>query len=367
MKLFSLAADLTITDIQWQVYPIGFLLLLLWLLTIFGNLLIIYVIIRENTLHTSTYYYIVSLAFSDFLVGLIVMPFAFIFGMTYDEYWLFPRHLKFLCDFWHSMNIFACTASIFSVCTIGLDRYMVITKPIEYRNVFLSKKWFYVLLNIWISSAIIAFPAVTLFGTVQETSQQSLNQTLSTSIISLKECQFPDNPSYVLFMSIFSFYLPLTIMIYVYIKVYVAAREQVIALHSGYKRHNRNKCAKSQRLSLDFVIVRIHHGKYRDPTMKNENIHSNISRKTFSKDQKAATTIGLIMGTFVFCWLPCFGYLLLSGVFSIRLKNERNHELLLKIFSWLGYTNSALDVLIYVFTSKELQMTFSKLFVSRRS
>ncbi|UJR19076.1 hypothetical protein I4U23_022207 [Adineta vaga] len=322
-------------NIQWQVYAIGFVLLLLCLLTILGNLLIIYVIIRENTLHTSTYYYIASLAFADLLVGLIVMPIAFVFGMINDKYWLFLEHLKFLCNYWHSMSIFICTASIFALCTIGLDRYMAITKPIEYPNLFISKKCFYILFNIWISSAIIAFPAVNLFGTIEDISQQSLNQTILTSSISFKECEFPTNPYYILFTSILSFYLPFIVMIYVYIKVYLAAKKQTIALHS----------------------VRIHQGKYQNPMIKNKN---------FSKDQKATKFIGLIMGTFVFCWLPCFGYLLLSGVFSIRLKDEHDHELLFRIFSWLGYTNSALDVLVYISTSKELQTTLLKLFVSRR-
>jgi dopamine D1-like receptor len=171
MELFSLTSNTTITDIQWQAYPVGFFLLLLCLLTILGNILIIYVVIRESTLHTPTYYYIASLAFADLFVGLIAMPFAFIFEMTDDEYWLFPRHLRFLCDFWHSMDIFASTASIFGLSAIGLDRYMAITKPIEYPNLFISKRWYYMLSLIWICSAVISFPAVVHFGTEQVTSR----------------------------------------------------------------------------------------------------------------------------------------------------------------------------------------------------
>ena len=167
MELFSLTTNITITDIQWQAYPISFFLLLLCIITVLGNILVIYAIIRRHTLHTSTHYYIGSLAFSDLLVGLIVMPFAFIFGMTDDEYWLFSRNLTFLCDYWHSMDIFATTASIFSLCAIGLDRYNAIVKPIEYPNSFVSKKWYYVLPIIWMCSAIVSFPPGIYFGTTQ--------------------------------------------------------------------------------------------------------------------------------------------------------------------------------------------------------
>ncbi|UJR34846.1 hypothetical protein I4U23_027627 [Adineta vaga] len=415
MELFSLTTNVTITDIQWQAYPVAFFSLLLCLLTVLGNILIICAIICKSTLHTSTYYYIGSLAFADLLVGLIVMPLAFIFEMTDDEYWLFRRHLTFLCDYWHSMDVFASTASIFGLCTIGLDRYIAITKPMKYSNSFLSKKWYYVLPMIWICSAIISFPPVLYFGTRQTITRQSMifNETITGGIF--KECDFPNNPYYILFISIVSFYLPLIVMIYVYIQVYLAARKQASALYSGYKHHHhRIKSPKSfipkfrfkqtsvenqsttnkdniptheistnllenHRLSPELITLRIHHGKYQNPNVELLNISRKKSLhrikrkhnetetfwKKFSKNEKAAKFIGIIMGVFVFCWLPYFVYFLLSGVFLIRLKDEQNHELLFKIFSWLGYTNSALDVLVYVSTSKELRTTFIQLFIQR--
>lgn len=165
MELFSLTRNTTVTDIKWQAYPIGLLLLLLCLFTILGNLFIMYVIIRDRVFHASKYYYIVSLASADLLVGLITMPLAFIFEMTDDEYWLFPQHLRILCDFWHGLDMFASTASIFGLCAIGMDRYAAITRPIEYPNTFMSKRWYYILSFIWVSSAIISFPPVIYFGT----------------------------------------------------------------------------------------------------------------------------------------------------------------------------------------------------------
>lgn len=165
MELFSLTTNTTITDIRWQAYPISIMLLFLCLFTIIGNLFIIYVIVRDKTLHTSKYYYVVSLAFADLLVGLITMPLAFLFEMTDDEYWLFPQHLRILCDFWHGLDMFASTASIFGLCAIGMDRYIAITRPMGYLNTFISKRSFYVLSFIWISSAVISFPPVIYFGT----------------------------------------------------------------------------------------------------------------------------------------------------------------------------------------------------------
>ncbi|CAF3014724.1 unnamed protein product [Rotaria sp. Silwood2] len=171
MELFSLTTNKTVTDIKWQAYPIGFFLLLLCLFTIIGNLLVLYVIIRQYTLHTSKYYYIASLTFADLLVGLIGMPFAFIFEMTDDEHWLFPRHLSFLCDFFYSMDAFGTTASIFGLSAIGIDRYVAITRPLEYPNSFISKRWYYVLSCIWVFSAVISVPPVIFIGREQVSSR----------------------------------------------------------------------------------------------------------------------------------------------------------------------------------------------------
>jgi hypothetical protein len=207
-------------------------------------------------------------------------------------------------------------------------------------------------------------------------------------------------------------------MIYVYIQVYSAAKKQVQAFRSGYKHHhlvqssrsfipkfsfkeisrvkrpkmktrieisNKNTpkkstiLLKSRRPSSKLITLRIHYGKYQNSSIESLNCNNQHNKKYDNKirrknaptnkfwrkiceDQKAATFIGIVMGVFVICWLPYFVYSILSGVFHFRLKDQRNHQLLFKIFSWLAYTNSALDVLIYTFTSKELRTTLFKLF-----
>ncbi|CAF3838760.1 unnamed protein product [Rotaria sp. Silwood1] len=245
----------------------------------------------------------------------------------------------------------------------------------------------------------------------------TLNETIIKPVLTLYECNVPTHPYYVLFISITSFYLPLIIMIYVYIKMYLAAKKQAFALRSGYKCQyamqseksfftnvslrqmfsgkkskskeradisNKNVNEKSEMLLQtrrppdEVLTLRIHHGKYKNPSIeefnqnngqykksvnryqrKNEQIKNSWQR--ISINRKAGKFVGIIMGVFVICWLPYHVYFLLSGVWNLRLKDEENHELIFNIFSWLGYTNSALDVVIYSLTSKEITTAFRKL------
>lgn len=167
MEHLSSATNMTTTGLRWFEYPVGLFLFSLCLFTILGNTLTISVIIGQPTLHTPKYYYIASLALADLVVGLVVMPLAFILTVIDEEYWSFSRHLRFLCDFWHAVDIFASTASILGLCVVGIDRYVAIKKPIQYSTSFIAKQWCLTVAFIWICSALTSFPAIIYWGTKQ--------------------------------------------------------------------------------------------------------------------------------------------------------------------------------------------------------
>ena len=88
------------------------------LITILGNTLIIAAVATTRRLRTVTNYFVVSLAVSDLLVGLLVMPFAVVREIT-NGLWLFGR---IACELWVSLDVMLCTASILNLCCISLDR-----------------------------------------------------------------------------------------------------------------------------------------------------------------------------------------------------------------------------------------------------
>lgn len=109
-----------------------------------------------------TGYLIVSLAFADLIVGLVVMPLNSLFEMSkhvwlLGEFYRFSIQIKFLgltvCDIFHAMDILASTSSIWNLCVISLDRYMAGQDPIGYRDKVSKRRITIAIICVWVLSA----------------------------------------------------------------------------------------------------------------------------------------------------------------------------------------------------------------------
>lgn len=74
--------------------------------------------------------------------------------------------------------------------------------------------------------------------------------------------------------------------------------------------------------------------------------------KRLSLEIKAAKTVAIVTGCFIFCWL---GFSILYG-FSIE-----TNEVVWSVVFWLGYLNSALNPVIYTVFNREFRTCFKRL------
>ncbi|XP_034081514.1 dopamine receptor D2a [Gymnodraco acuticeps] len=183
------------------------LLTLLIFVIVFGNVLVCIAVSREKALQTTTNYLIVSLAVADLLVATLVMPWVVYLEVVGE--WRFS---KIHCDIFVTLDVMMCTASIFNLCAISIDRYTAVAMPMLYNTRYSSRRRVTVMISVvWVLSFAISCPL--LFG---------LNNTATRDE---SQCVIA-NPAFVVYSSIVSFYVPFIITLLVYVQIYVVLRKR---------------------------------------------------------------------------------------------------------------------------------------------
>ncbi|XP_028306459.1 alpha-1D adrenergic receptor isoform X1 [Gouania willdenowi] len=321
-----------------QVVGVGIVLSVFILVAIVGNILVILSVICNKQLQTVTNFFIVNLAMADLLLSIIVLPFSA--SLEVLGCWVFGR---VFCNIWAAVDVLCCTASILSLCIISIDRYIGVKHCLKYPSIMTERRAVAILVLVWVSSTVISVGP--LLGWKEP-------PPVDESI-----CRITEEPGYALFSSLFSFYLPLMVILIMYFRVYVVARRTTKSLEAGVKRE-RNKSME--------VVLRIHCRSVPEDAhsvssknSKNHPFRSSLSVRLmkFSREKKAAKTLAIVVGMFILCWLPFF-FFLPMGSFFPALKPS---ETVFKIVFWLGYFNSCINPMIYPCSSKEFQRAFTRL------
>lgn len=106
-----------------------------------------------------------------------------------------------------------------------------------------------------------------------------------------------------------------------------------------------NKAGSSSQEQQHVVVPRVN--KPRDP----EREKRRIARK---KEKRATLILGLIMGSFIACWLPFFFMYILRLAYDIP-------GIAFSTAFWLGYMNSALNPVIYTIFNKDFRRAFRRI------
>ncbi|XP_042898808.1 octopamine receptor beta-2R [Parasteatoda tepidariorum] len=341
----SMPEDSEVPDLEWDDILIIILkscvLCLIMFAAVFGNLLIIISVYRHHKLRIITNYFIVSLACADTLVALFAMTFNAIHTITGK--WMFGQ---ILCDFWNSCDVLFSTASILHLCCISLDRYYAIVKPFDYPNRMTSRNVSIMLVIVWVVSSLISFIPIFLgwYTTDEHLEFRSLRPDV---------CEFVVNKPYAVVSSCVSFWVPSLIMVGAYIRIFCEATKQekmicaskITAAIPQYPRNSTDTTAQ----------MVVHAPQHRNSHVDDE--HSTPVKRNYSKmkrEHKAAKTLGIIMGCFIFCWLPFFiWYDTVSLCDSCECP-----DIIVQILFWVGYFNSSLNPVIYAYFNRDFRDAF---------
>ncbi|XP_050982223.1 substance-K receptor isoform X2 [Labeo rohita] len=136
---------------DWQVALWAIAYSLIVIVSIIGNVTVIWIILAHKRMRTVTNYFIVNLAFSDASMATFNTVFNFVYALHND--WYFGLGY---CKFQNFFPITAMFSSIYSMAAIAVDRYMAIIHPLKPR---LSSTTTKVLIGIiWTVAFSLAFP-----------------------------------------------------------------------------------------------------------------------------------------------------------------------------------------------------------------
>ncbi|KAJ8417095.1 hypothetical protein AAFF_G00283220 [Aldrovandia affinis] len=350
--------------------------ILLIVVIICGNLLVCLSVYTEKALKTTTNYFIVSLAVADLLLAVLVLP-LFVYAEFQGGVWALNM---IICDGLMAMDVMLCTASIFNLCAISIDRFIAVSIPLNYNRKHVDQRQKLLLAATWISALAVASPVI--FG-INNVPQRDPSC-----------CKLEDN-NYVVYSSVCSFFIPCPIMLLLYCGMFRGLRRWEEARKAKLRNNNVRGRAKLQhavtlphltrpppsspppdiqRNPPDLKLEELAHFSRRDcpfpPGYKDCPIqtiaypdrryaHTPPIKKTAKingRERKAMKVLPVVVGVFLFCWTPFF------VVHTMRVLCESCDitPQQMSVVTWLGYVNSALNPIIYTVFNTEFRNFFQK-------
>lgn len=319
--------------------------------TIIGNVLVCVAVCLVRKLRRPCNYLLVSLAVSDLCVAVLVMPTALLYEVLGE--WKFG---EVFCDIWVSFDVLSCAASILNLCAISVDRYLAITKPLEYGVKRTPKRMMLNVAFVWLGAACISLPPLLILGNERGTPDKP-------------ECTVSQNFGYQIYATLGSFYIPLIVMLFVYYQIFRAARRIVNDEKRAQTRlENAINGGAGGQPVVSVAVPVVQQEKSLSPTgnvvvgaVAVASPHNKKLRFQLAKERKASTTLGIIMSAFTVCWLPFFILALVRPLFGV------NHHTLSSVFLWLGYANSLLNPIIYATLNRDFRKPFQEILYFRCS
>ncbi|KAI5694262.1 hypothetical protein M8J75_013763 [Diaphorina citri] len=305
---------------------IGVFLSLLIFLSIAGNILVCAAIYTDRGLRRIGNLFLASLAIADLFVAALVMSFALVNDLL--GYWMFGPQF---CDTWIAFDVMCSTSSILNLCAISLDRYIHIKDPLRYSRWVTRKVAVGTIACIWLLAALISFVPISL-GLHRPPVPVELYEG------ELPTCALDLTPTYAVVSSCISFYVPCIVMLGIYLRLYCYAQKHVKSIRAVTR-----PLPSSSSLPRPSPALHI----------------TTTSSPYHVSDHKAAITVGVIMGTFLLCWVPFFCVNIIAAFCKTCIPGYW-----FKILTWLGYSNSAFNPIIYSIYNKEFRDAFKRILIT---
>ena len=299
---------------------------LISILIIMGNTLVLLATWRDRSLHQPNKYFVACLAVADLLVGTFTGP-AIVYGLSVDYKSLRDISIHF-CRFMVWIDKLAIIASVFTLTFISFDRYLKISKPLQYRSRMTTSTSFKIIFIIWfISTALATYSATLDSGANGILINAQFNCRADNT--SSKEVALSISLSVILFLLI-------TVILTMYVRIFVVA-------------HKRQKMLRNGELG--------------------ETSSGQSQRSVLGQDLKIVRMLSIVAGVFCLCWLPRAIWNLLRNNYpnfldsNNRSTSHRYRRIIFQsLVRLLALFNSLCNPIIYACLDQTYREAFKRLF-----
>ncbi|XP_033843063.1 trace amine-associated receptor 13c-like [Periophthalmus magnuspinnatus] len=264
------------------------LLSLISLLTVTMNLLVIISIAHFRQLHSPTNLLILSLAVSDFLVGLLPIPLQILLTETC---WVMGSELCAL----YNITVFTITASaIGSIVLISIDRYLAICDPLHYNTKVTVNRVRFCVCACWLCA--LFYYSLILKDFLSDPDAHS--SCYGECVVVLNHVT--GNVDFV-----FTFISPITVIVVLYVRIFMVVVSQARSMQS-----------------------------------KVMTLHQTVTMSARKSELKAARTLGIVILVFIACLFPYY-------IPSFTGEDIVDSSLSTRLSVWIWFFNSCVNPFVY--------------------
>ena len=313
------------SDFLNQAFLAGKILLIFSsILIIIGNTSVLLATWRERSLHQPNKYFIACLAVADLLVGSFIGPVEVLRrNLDYKSRLDMSIHL---CRLMVWIDTLAVTASVYTLMFISFDRYLKISKPLQYTSRMTTSKSLKIIVSIWLIS--------TAFATYAATPDSGSKGFLAGGGFLCPDFYSGTDSKlkgYATFLYMSVIFVPAIVILIMYARIFVVA-------------HKRQRMLRNGELG---------------ETSTDQN-----QRSVLRHDLKIVRMLLIVVGVFFFCWLP-LSISSLSAIYNPNAFGGWSFRSL-TIYFWLIYLSSLINGLcnpiIYACLDQTYREAFKHLF-----
>ncbi|XP_062556279.1 prolactin-releasing peptide receptor [Armigeres subalbatus] len=221
----------------------------IFILGIFGNVLVCYVVFRNKAMQSVTNLFITNLALSDILLCVLAVPFTP--SYTFFGRWIFGKVICHTVPLAQGCSVYISTLTLTS---IAIDRFFVIIYPFHPRMKLSTCITIIVL--IWIFSMLVTLPYGLYMSHHDDTNGTLTNETLSENRTYYCEELWPEDMRKVFSIatSILQFVLPFIIMAICYICVSIKLNDRARS-KPGSKTTRREEAERDRKKRTNRMLI----------------------------------------------------------------------------------------------------------------